>query len=133
MSVRAKRGGDHVGANPADRGKPGSKIQLVCEGRGLPLAAAVTAANVPDVTMLQAKVDDIPPVRTPLGRRRHRPGKLDADKGYDSASNCAWLRRRRIAVRIARTPAAPPIESTGDAAAFRTSNECRPSRPTVRR
>ena len=91
-----------MGANPVDRGKPGSKIQLVCEGHGLPLTAAVTAANVADVTMLAAMVDDIPPVRTPSGRRRHRPGKLDADKGYDSASNRACLRRRGITARIAR-------------------------------
>jgi transposase len=62
----------------------------------------VTAANVADVTMLAAMVDDIPPVRTPSGRRRRRPGKLDADKGYDSAANRAYLRRRGIAVRIAR-------------------------------
>jgi hypothetical protein len=94
--------GDHVGANPVDRAKPGSKIQLVCEGRGLPLAAAVTAANLADVTMLAAVVDDIPPVCTPSGRRRCRPGKLDADKGYDSAANRAWLRRRGITARIAR-------------------------------
>ena len=72
--------GDHVGANPVDRGKPGSKLHLVCEGGGLPLTAAVTAANVGDVTMLQAMVDDIPPIRTPSGQRRTRPGKLDADK-----------------------------------------------------
>jgi hypothetical protein len=26
--------GGHVGANPVDRGKPGFKIQLVCEGTG---------------------------------------------------------------------------------------------------
>jgi IS5 family transposase len=91
-----------VGANPVDRGKPGSKIHLVCERRGLPLAAAVTAANVADVTMLQAMVGDIPPVRTPSGRRRHRPSKLDADKGYDSAGNRAWLRRRGITARITR-------------------------------
>jgi transposase len=94
--------GDHVGANPVDRGKPGSKIQLVCDGHGLPLTAAVTAANVADVTMLAAMVDDIPPVRTPSGRRRRRPGKLDADKGDDSAGNRAWLRRRGITARIAR-------------------------------
>jgi transposase len=62
----------------------------------------VTAANVADVTMLQAMVDDIPPVRTPSGRQRHRPGRLDADKGYDSAANRAWLRRRGIGARIAR-------------------------------
>jgi transposase len=52
--------------------------------------------------MLAAVVDDIPPVRTPSGRRRVRPGKLDADKGYDSAVNRAWLRRRGIRSRIAR-------------------------------
>jgi hypothetical protein len=46
--------------------------------------------------MLAAVVDDIPPVRTPSGRRRVRPGKLDADKSYDSAANRAWLRRRGI-------------------------------------
>jgi len=58
-----------MGANPVDRGKPGSKIHLVCEAGGLPLTAVVTAANVADVTMLAAMVDDIPPVRTPSGRR----------------------------------------------------------------
>jgi transposase len=68
----------------------------------LPLTAVVTAANVPDVRMLEAVIDDIPPVRTPSGRRRCRPGKLDTDKGYDSAGNRAWLRRRGIKSRIAR-------------------------------
>jgi hypothetical protein len=62
----------------------------------------VAAANIPDVTMLQAVMDDVPAVRTLSGRRRCRPGKLDADKGYDSAANRAYLRRRGISVRIAR-------------------------------
>jgi transposase len=52
--------------------------------------------------MLSAVVDDIPPVCTPSGRRRARPAKLDADKGYDSAASRAWLRRRGITARIAR-------------------------------
>ena len=98
----APNAGDHVGANPVDRGKPGSKIHLACEGSGLPLTAVVTAANVSDVTMLAAVLDDVPAVLTPAGRRRARPGKLDADKGDDSAGNRAWLRRRGIRVRIAR-------------------------------
>jgi IS5 family transposase len=91
-----------VGANPVDRGKPGSKLHLVCDGGGLPLTAVVTAANVADTTMFQAVVDDIPPVRTPSGRRRVRPHKVHADKGYDSAANRVWLRRRGIRSRIAR-------------------------------
>jgi IS5 family transposase len=101
MSVRAKRGGP-CGANPVDRGKPGSKLHLVCDGSGLPLTAVVTAANVNDTSLFQAVVEDIPPIRTPSGRRRRRPGKLHADKGYDSQANRTWLRRRGIRPRIAR-------------------------------
>jgi transposase len=101
MSVRAKRGGQ-VGANPVDRGKPGSKLHLVCDGGGLPLGAVVTAANVADTTMFAAVLEDIPPIRTPSGQRRTRPAAVHADKAYDSASNQAWLRRRRMRARIAR-------------------------------
>ena len=78
-----------MGAKPVDRGKPGTKLHLVWDGGGLPLAAAVTAANVADTTMFQAVVADIPPIRTPSGRRRTRPGKLHADKGDDSRANRA--------------------------------------------
>jgi IS5 family transposase len=62
----------------------------------------VTAANVNDTTMFQAVVGDLPPIRTPSGRRRTRPTKLHADKGYDSRANRAYLRRRGIKARIAR-------------------------------
>jgi IS5 family transposase len=91
-----------VGANPVDRGKPGSKLQLVCEGGGLPLTAAVTAANTGDTSTFEAVLDDVPAVRTPAGRRRTRPGTVHADKGDDSAANRAYLRRRGIRPRIAR-------------------------------
>ena len=91
-----------MGANPVDRGKPGSKLHLVCDGSGLPLTAAVTAANVHDTTMFGAVLEDVPPIRTPSGRRRTRPAKVDGDKGYDSAANRRWLRRRGITPRIAR-------------------------------
>jgi transposase len=91
-----------VGANPVDRGKPGSKLHLVCEGGELPLTAAITAANVADTTMFPAVLDDVPPIRTPVGRRRTRPEGVHADKAYDSAANRAWLRRRGIRPRIAR-------------------------------
>jgi IS5 family transposase len=62
----------------------------------------ITAANVADTTMFAAVLEDVPPIRTPSGRRRRRPDKVDADKGYDSAANRAWLRRRGIRARIAR-------------------------------
>ncbi len=91
-----------MGANPVDRGKPGSKLHLVCDGGGLPLTAVVTAANVNDTTLFQAVLEDIPPIRTPAGRGRRRPAKVHADKGYDSHANRTYLRRRGIKARIAR-------------------------------
>jgi len=91
-----------VGATPVDRGKPGSKLHLVCDGGGVPLSVVVTAANVNDTTMFQAVLADVALVRTPAGRRRTRPAKVHADKGYDSRANRAWLRRRGIKSRIAR-------------------------------
>jgi transposase len=94
--------GDHVGASPVDRGKPGSKLHLVCDDGGVPLTAVVTAANVNDTAMFQAVVADLPPIRTPAGRRRTRPAAVHADKGYDSRANRAYLRRRGITARIAR-------------------------------
>jgi IS5 family transposase len=68
----------------------------------VPLTAVVTAANVNDTTMFQALVEDIPPIRTPAGRRRTRPAAVHADKGYDSRANRTYLRRRGIKARIAR-------------------------------
>jgi IS5 family transposase len=52
--------------------------------------------------VFQALLDDMPPIRTPAGRRRTRPAKVHADKGYDSHANRAYLRRRGITARIAR-------------------------------
>jgi hypothetical protein len=51
------------------------------------LTAAITATNVDDSTTFGAVLDDVPPIRTPSGRRRTRPAKVDGDKGYDSAAN----------------------------------------------
>ena len=97
-----------MGANPVDRGRSGSKLHLVCDGGGLPLTAVVTAANVNDTTMFQAVMDDVPPIRTPAGRRRTRPAKVHADKGYDSRANRTYLRRRGIRARIARRGSSRP-------------------------
>jgi len=109
--------GDHVGANPVDRGKPGSKLQLVCDGGGLPLAAVVTAANVNDTTVFQAVMDDVPPIRTPAGRRRTRPGKAPRRQGVRQPSQpclpaAAWDQGadRAASDRVVDPAWAPPVE-----------------------
>ncbi len=69
---------------------------------GLPLAVIISAANTNDSTMLEAVLEDIPPIRMPTGRQRRRPGKVHADKAYDHRRCRAYLRRRGIRARIAR-------------------------------
>jgi transposase len=100
-----QKGGDDTGRNPVDRGKPGSKYHLVVGRRGVPLAVALSAANVHDGRRLAPLIDAIPPIVGPRGRPgrpRFRPAKLHADKAYDGAEHRRALRARGIAPRIAR-------------------------------
>ncbi len=99
--TRAK-GGQKTGPNPTDRGKTGSKRHLIVDGRGTPLAIRHTAANRHETTMVEELVDAVPAIRWPRGRPRRRPGKLRADKAYDSQANRTHLRKRGILSRIAR-------------------------------
>jgi transposase len=101
FSLRATRG-DHVGANPVDRAKPGSKLHLAVDGTGLPLSLLVTGANTNDSLVFQALLDDLPKIRTPAGQRRCRPDKCHADKAYDHRRCRHCLSGRGIKVRIAR-------------------------------
>ncbi|WP_242419890.1 transposase, partial [Frankia sp. CpI1-P] len=91
-----------TGPNPVDRGKAGSKIHVLTDADGLPLVVAVSGANLHDSHALIPLVASIPAIRSRRGPRRRRPAKLRADKGYDYPYLRRFLRRRRIAVRIAR-------------------------------
>lgn len=72
-------GGEGTGRNPTDRGKLGSKLHLLVDKRGAPLAVAVTGANRHDkivaINLLVAVVIDRPAIQQ----------NLCADKAYDAA------------------------------------------------
>ncbi|WP_434976543.1 IS5 family transposase [Streptomyces puniciscabiei] len=106
-SVRAKKGGSLTGPNPVDRGKKGSKLHVLSDAQGIPLAVAVSGANMHDSLALKPLILGIPAVRSRRGPRRRRPVKLRADKAYFSAEHLIWLRERGLVARIAR----PGIES----------------------
>jgi transposase len=74
----------------------------VVDRGGRPLAALLTGANRHDSVVFEQVLDAIPPIRQVNGRRRKRPAKLHADKGYDYPRCRQALRRRHIRVRIAR-------------------------------
>ncbi|MET9762617.1 IS5 family transposase [Streptomyces sp. NPDC006372] len=107
-SVRAKKGARLTGPNPVDRGKKGSKLHVLSEAQGIPLAVAVSGANTHDSLALKPLIRGIPAVRSRRGPRRRRPVKLRADKAYFSAEHLTWLRERGLVPRIAR----PGIESS---------------------
>jgi transposase len=95
-------GGDQVGANPVDRAKPGSKLHLAVEGGGLPLSVLVTGAKTNDSLVCEAVLDDLPAVRTPLGRWRCRPEMVQGDKADDHRRCRGCLSGWGIKGRIAR-------------------------------
>jgi transposase len=105
LSIRAKCGGEATGPNSTDRAKLGSKIHLLVDQQGVPLAVLLSAANVHDSKLLEPLVDAVQPIRRPVGqpgRPRKRPAKLHADKGYAYPTKRRALRARGITPRIAR-------------------------------
>jgi transposase len=87
-----------------------SKIHVLSERRGMPLAVVVSAANAHDSRALKPLVNAIPAVKSRRGPRRRKLGKLHADKAYDQTDLHRRVRNRGIGVRIARKG----IESPGE-------------------
>lgn len=94
--------GAQTGPNPTDRAKLGSKRHLICDGRGVPLAIQLTAANRNDSLQALALVDAIPVLQGERGRPRHRPDCLLGDRGYDAGSIRQGLRARHIVPLLAQ-------------------------------
>ena len=106
-SVRASR--DAAGASPTDgtpaepadhalgrsRGGYGSKIHLVCDGKGFPMAVTVTAGQRHESTQVEAAMGQVR-IAVPVGRPRRRPRRLAGDKGYSYRRVRRYLRRRGI-------------------------------------
>ncbi len=91
-----------MGPNPTDRGKAGTKRQVIGERGGIPLASRLTGANRHDRMVVADLIDPIPRINCPSGPRRKRPAKLPADKAYDIPRGRQALTRRHITIRIAR-------------------------------
>lgn len=69
------------------------------DGRGVPLAAEVTAGQRHESTQFERVMDA---VRVPrrVGRPRSRPANVAGDKGYSYDRIRIWLRRRGIGATI---------------------------------
>ncbi len=94
-------GGKNQPYDPAEqalgrsRGGWGTKIHLVVDGHGIPLAATITAGQAHESKQAAPTLEQ---VRLPNGKGRPtcRPKKLAGDKGYSYPAVRAYLRRRGI-------------------------------------
>ena len=102
QSRTGEKGGSATGPSPVDRARNGSKHHLLVDATGIPLAWTVTGGNRHDVTQLIPLLERVPPVRGRVGRPRHRPERLTADRGYDYPAYRRELRQRGITPEIAR-------------------------------
>ena len=80
----------------------GSKVHVLVNAKGIPLAIQVSGANTHDVTLVILLVDGMPKVRGKKGRPRQRPDRVQGDRGYDSEPLRDQLRRRGIESQLAK-------------------------------
>jgi transposase len=82
------------------RGGFGSKFHLVTDGNGIPLAVEVTAGQVHESTRAESVIGQAVACligrRRKRWRRRHKPKKLAADKGYSVKRVRDWIAEQRI-------------------------------------
>ena len=115
--------GDHVGPNPTDRGKNGSKRSVIVEADGGPLGVVVAGANVHDTKLLEATIEAIV-VERPEPTEEN-PHNLCLDKGYDNPTG------RQAAAKHGYTP---HIRKIGEEKAIRRGkNKHTPRRWVVER
>lgn len=116
-SVRAKKGRSLTGPNPVDRGKKkGSKLHVLADAQDIPLAVAVSGANMHDSFALKPLILGTPavgPAGDHGGAARQTPcGQGVLLRRTPQLAARAWARRAHRATRhrVRRTPWAAPLE-----------------------
>lgn len=94
-------GGKNPPGEPADhalgrsRGGFGTKVHLVTDGRGLPLALYLTGGQRQECEVLEPVLEAVR-IRRPRGRPRQRPEALTGDKAYSFPRLRRWLRAHHV-------------------------------------
>ena len=100
--VAAGAGETQPPGEPADhalgrsRGGFTTKLHLVTDGHGLPLAAGLSAGQAHESVHATHMLDAVSVPRRRPGRPRRRPTALAGDKGYSYPTIRRWLRRHRV-------------------------------------
>jgi transposase len=121
----AKKGGpaeepqDH--ALGRSRGGFSTKLHLVCDAGGLPIAVDVSPGQDHETTRMERVMESVH-VASPRGAARKRPRRLAADKAYSAAWVRDWLKQRRIAPVIAHRENEAGREGPFDRDSYRRRN-----------
>lgn len=95
--VKARFGGNEVGANPTDRAKPGTKRSVLVEADGGPLAVVIAGANVHDTKRREKTLEAVIVKRpNPKELEQH----LCLDKGYDNPTGRAAVEKHQYTPHI---------------------------------
>ena len=89
---KAPLGGPETGPNPTDRRKLGSKLHVLTDAQGIPVAVVLSAANTPDINRLLPLIVRVPPVGGRPGPPRRLFDQVLGDRGYDSEPHRRLLR-----------------------------------------
>ncbi len=101
-------GGEKVPGEPEDhalgrsRGGFGTKVHLLVDGNGIPLAASLSAGQAHESKYVESLLGSVKLKRSGRGRPRRRPVRLVGDKGYSIPRVRRYLRRRGIKAVIPR-------------------------------
>jgi transposase len=122
--VRLGEPADH--ALGRSRGGFTTKLHLVTDGTGLPLAVALSAGQAHESRYATPLLDSVRVPRQAPGRPRRRPAALAGDKGYSYPAIRAWLRRFGVRAviperrdQVERRAHRPGRKPTFDRAAYR--------------
>ena len=103
-----------TGANPTDRGKPGTKRHLLTEGQGIPLAVVLSGANRHDMKKLEALLDAKVIARPRPPEEPAPEDNLCLDRGYDYEECRVIARAHGYQPHIpAKASAASPLPPPG--------------------
>jgi len=96
-SCPAPLGGEATGKSPVDRAKRGSKIHILVDERGAPLAVYVTGANQHDKWLVdEVVISIVAPRPDPTSIEQH----MCLDKGYDFPDVHQFIEQERYVAHI---------------------------------
>lgn len=100
----------------------GTKLHLISDGYGTPLSFEITPGQAHECKRLKPLLESTKVAHMHAGRPTTRPALLVCDKGYASAENRSYLKRRKIVPVIPTKKSELRPQKTFDKKTYRQRN-----------